>query len=427
MSFPVKYVIWGIVGFFLLRSPYATPFLNPIHTIAIVLSFIGSFYYVHKYFSSSSVKFDFIYLFMIGMSLFLCLSRYLNGYSFVPILKSILLQVSLINLMFYFFKRDFWRKLTILDYILTAYVSINFACMLLFPNGMYKTDLSNENWFLGFKNVMVRTFIPAIIISCIVSLHYYGRLTIKNYLVYFICLASVVIGKSSTGLVVHAILGLCIIYPSILQKIRFFNLFNVFVLGVAISIAILLFGIQENFAIYIEQYLDKDATFTGRIFIWEQSFSRIVRSPIIGYGFLTSDEWRDLLEYTKLSLRITNASHPHNYVLYLLLQGGVIYFSLYLILLFLITKFSYTIRNHFLVIFLNLMYFSYFINGLTESLTGTPLLFPMIGLYMVIVEKYSRYNSFYNINNINQIANLKKTERMKQYQRKSIYMYHKNN
>lgn len=391
MKINLNSILLFIVGFILLRPPYATPMLVPFISLLLIVAFLVSLDSVSRFFSSSSKQSKSVYITMVVMTLFIYISRFLNGWNFTSaVLKDFIYQITLINVFSYYIRKEFWIKLTILDFILSSYVIINFICMIIYPNGMFITELSNENWFLGFKNIMVRTFIPAIIISCVVSWHKKRHLSLRNYIIYLICFISVVLGKTTTGIVVHLILGAFLLYLGFFNKIKYFGVFYIFIATFALTILIVFFSLQENFSYFIEKYLNKDATFTGRIYIWEAAVAEYLKSPIIGYGYHISNEWRELLDYMDIFKKVKMPSHPHNFVLYILLQGGLVYFLFFSYLFFLITKFVSSLKNYVIVNFLTLMYLAFFIDGITESLTGALMFFPMLGVYMIIYDSIER-------------------------------------
>ena len=71
--------------------------------------------------------------------------------------------------------------------------------------------------------------------------------------------------------------------------------------------------------------IGKDPTLTTRTYIWANAVKLIKNSIFFGYGYLTPDQYRQLLGSVFFS-------SPHNMVLSLLMIGGVVCLLLYLIL-----------------------------------------------------------------------------------------------
>ena len=76
----------------------------------------------------------------------------------------------------------------------------------------------------------------------------------------------------------------------------------------------------------------KDATFTGRIYIWRVALAQIIRSPIWGYGKYGT-------QYAILPSEYEYAwTMAHNQILDLMLRGGIIILSLWLCVLLVIMR-----------------------------------------------------------------------------------------
>ena len=66
--------------------------------------------------------------------------------------------------------------------ILEIYTYVNFATIVLFPDGLYDAALYAGNyWFLGYKNVMIRFLLPAIVLNAIWTVHNKGKYTVRLF------------------------------------------------------------------------------------------------------------------------------------------------------------------------------------------------------------------------------------------------------
>lgn len=75
--------------------------------------------------------------------------------------------------------------------ILEIYTYVNFATIVLFPDGLYDAALYAGNyWFLGYKNVMIRFLLPAIVLNAIWTVHNKGKYTVRLYLLIIISIAT---------------------------------------------------------------------------------------------------------------------------------------------------------------------------------------------------------------------------------------------
>jgi O-antigen ligase len=375
---------WFILAFLILRVPFGTPLIGELSNYAFVIVFLLTLLDVIKWFPKTNKKAQGVYLLMIGMCFVLFFSRYLNKDAInIHVFLSLLSQLSLINLFSFSIRDKLWERLKLIDYVLISYIFINLYTLILYPKGL-DVQLKNAVWFLGAKNMLIRTFLPALTINFIVTSHFKGHLSIWNYLYYAMCLLSVILGGNSVTSMV-AILFFCggIIFLSRLSTYVVFNVFYVCLAFLVVSFVLVSFNVLPNFSTYLDNYFGKDATMAGRTFIWEYSLVRIYESPYIGYGYHTGEEWRDILD---LVSEIHNASHAHNFFLFCLLQGGLIYSIGLLVLFFIISNFKRKEKSRKNISILTLMYLCFFIEGISESITFAPLWFPLFGLYIVLQE-----------------------------------------
>lgn len=312
--------------------------------------------------------------------LYLIVSRLLNGYGYDNKYSSLYIyDLTLINLFTYGIIDNTWAKLKSFSFLLYIYVCINLATIILYPEGLYGTDVYSHNWYLGYKNVMIRTILPGVTLNTLCSIHDFGKLCIKDYVLMVVSIYSVYLVDSSTSIAMLYIFILGVLIWRIKGLILRPSLFKCFVIVSAISIAFTFFSFQEYLASLIDGLFDKDTTFTGRTFVWAFTLIRLIESPIIGFGWHTADEWRSVLGFYDMPGFDMGFSHPHNYILYVLLQGGLLYMLLIIYIFRYLSK--KCIEYNAEIYFLTLMYLAFFIEGITESLTGAIFFMPLLGLY----------------------------------------------
>ena len=123
--------------------------------------------------------------------------------------------------------------------------------------------------------------------------------------------------------------------------------------------------------------LGEESSMLNRFRIWEESIALIWKHPIIGYGYRSTEGMRQLL---RIDIGWTDVSHPHNYFLYILLQGGVVLFALGVWIYGRVGQLCLKNRGDFTSKVVLAMYVSFLAMGLVESLVGTTLLYPMMML-----------------------------------------------
>jgi O-antigen ligase len=132
-----------------------------------------------------------------------------------------------------------------------------------------------------------------------------------------VSLGSVIYIGSMTSSIGLSILAIYIIFHKFIKRPKIYlSIFTV--LYVLFFAVIIWYGnsIEEISLMtkFIENILSKDTTFTSRTYIWSNAVYKIQQSPWIGYG----------LQDVKWNMTYLAGSGPHNLLLTLLLQGGVI-------------------------------------------------------------------------------------------------------
>lgn len=372
----------------LIASLYIRPYngiMQPFYNMGNYAIFFYSTYIVVDKWNFSGVFVRNIWKILVSGVLFLIISRLLNGYRYESQFTSIFLyNIALINLFTFGILDNTWAKLKGFGFLLLIYIVINFITIYIFPDGMYQNDLYTQNWFLGYKNVMIRTILPGITLIILCAIHDYGKVVFMDYFLIGIAMISIYLAESSTSLVMMVVFVLGILFWSFKRKEYNFSLFKCFIVTMCISVAFTMFSLQSFLSSILESLFEKDTTFTGRTYVWAYTLLRLMSSPFIGFGWHSADEWREVLGF--YDIITTGFSHPHNFILYMLLQGGLIYLGLFIYLCYYISKTFDKLNSYSYV--LTLMYLTFFVEGITESLTGAVLFMPFLGLYAVLkIEK----------------------------------------
>jgi Lipid A core - O-antigen ligase and related enzymes len=261
--------------------------------------------------------------------------------------------------------------------VLEILVYINLFSILLHPKGMYETTLYTANWFLGYKNVHIRTILPILSMSCIRSYVKFRRLTLRTYLLIITATVTMFLVGSATSLVgIVSFMGALFIFHSKGKELpKWITLLNATVATVVASVMILVFRIQEVFSFLIVEILNRDLTFTTRTNIWDRSLKLFREKMIWGQGYLPG---RDFTEH----LGSPYATHPHHFFLYLLVMGGCVFFF---VLLWSIFSANRELNESIDSVCSKVVLFTlvaFLIMGLAEALVGTVLLYPMLILAM---------------------------------------------
>lgn len=376
-------LLWAVISFLLIQPNVATPFIGYIGRFYYALLFVFTIRIVQTYWRITETWAKILFSILLISRLFLYVSRIMYGDSFeTDTYRDLCKEVVLIEFFFFIIRRNTWEKLKGISILLALYIVINYVTIVLYPQGMVSGEIYDTNWFLGYKNGMIRIILPGLILNMLCSIHEYKKIVLKDFLLLFISLLSVYWADSLTSVLMLFILIFLIIYYQYVRILKFFSLTNVFILTSTISVLITFFSIQTYFSNFVSDYLNRDVTFTDRIYVWEFSLFKISLSPIIGYGYHNSEEWRSVLGF--YDIMDVGFSHPHNFLYYCLLQGGVVYLALFFFIIFYVNR---NIKNNYEsfngIVLLVCMYFVFFIEGISESITNAVLFFPMFGLFPI--------------------------------------------
>lgn len=196
-----------------------------------------------------------------------------------------------------------------------------------------------NGYILGWKNNKIMYFIIANLLS---AYHYFNLkdgIKKANFSIIWgifsiVCIVNAIMIESSTTAMVVVLILLFIPFRKILCHTPLIN--EKFVLIFHVLCFVLIIFIRELFQEPLNQMMNllfgKDATFTGRIYIWRVALAKIVASPIWGYGKYET-------QYVKLPSDYEYAwTMAHNQILDLMLRGGIIILVLWIGVLFAIMR-----------------------------------------------------------------------------------------
>ena len=250
------------------------------------------------------------------------LSTILNGGNYITALYRVLppLAVALLfgslesdELNDYLGQIGFWGTLLILADGLT---------MLIYPSGMYSTDLYENIWLLGYKTQRVSFGLPIVVFLCVNSFGKKGKLGFMPIAVGLVLAATSYHAGAAMG-TVSVLLLIAVFYIMKLATLRTASLFVRWLLDfrfwaiVAVSLsALFAFVSQNDLAIYATELFDKSLDLSGREQIWEATVAAWAKSPLLGIGALTSPEYVALTG-------VGGGTNAHNFILAILQSGGV--------------------------------------------------------------------------------------------------------
>ena len=235
--------------------------------------------------------------------------------------------------------------------ILLAFIALNFVLLLWRPGGLWKYEVNGKMYYLlgGNYNNMGKALFMALVSNMLLlrllphdayrSRWFYRATLIAILLLSAGTLAVVGSMTSVVGIALLLAFGLLMLLTSLNVNRSSLNVnrspFNVLrslsvVLFIAIYFALqswAVFRDQDTDApkaqYFVEHVLKKDMTFSFRTHVWDAAKRLIERQPVVGYGE-HDDQWYQL-ELEGLT--------THNLVLHILLKGGWVCLSAFILLL----------------------------------------------------------------------------------------------
>lgn len=274
-----------------------------------------------------------------------------------------------------------YKGYNLLDAIVVfrIYIYVNLVMILLYPAGI----MGPSSWFLGYRNIHAWFLLPLMTLLIIRALWKYHKLDKFTIIDIVAILFTILWIRSSTswvGLFVYLVIAeiAWICYKGNKSMPRMINLFDGW-LATLVFLGVIVIGkLQYMFEGIIVHLLHRDLTFTYRTEIWDRVLEYLKSHWLLGCGYLTKEEFKSLFPSP------IGYNHPHNYMLSLMMQGGML-LVIIVIAGFLIS--GLVLWKHRNSVAANLMLavlVSFLVMGLTEALSVymCPLMYPMLTLSM---------------------------------------------
>ena len=258
--------------------------------------------------------------------------------------------------------------LIILSRVLGVYILLDFFSLILFPNGLMQeirvfdiwSSAEDSIWVFGRKNNRMFYYVAEIIL---LSWRYSVR---KNgnraavYMIVCISVASAVMERSATSFIVISIVSTAALLFISKKKIKYKINIRFLVLAYLVMATAVVGGQTAAFQSIVESVFNKNMTFSSRTIIWGQVLLLIAQKPLLGWGDMGADATSQLLG----NVFFTSA---HNQWLNLLLQGGIVLFSVCCALYIAIFRKIERQNNLQIRFLLTIVMFGLFVNMLFEA------------------------------------------------------------
>ena len=268
--------------------------------------------------NNERITFDLFFLVLLCLSAVMILSTVLNSgqvFSAVSMCVKYLLLYLVISVMY---RASYESMVQILAGIFAIYILFNLFSWAyiseLYPEGFRDGDFVNM-WFLGNKNTIRNYVLPGLTFMLIWELCIKKRTPVLSILLFIISIISLVLVNSVTPTMVVTCIGVLFVFAHN-EKIRLTAKGAVgvfFVIMLAVFLAPIVLSDGTSF-----QLLNRDLTYSGRTYIWQQAVESIGNYPFFGTG-LQDLENQGLLDRGDFR----HVNHAHNALLDMQFKYGI--------------------------------------------------------------------------------------------------------
>ena len=283
--------------------------------------------------------------------------------------------ISIAILTYYSLQRSAQITIDIYARIFAIFIYFNFISMIIAPNGIFRGDFP-----LGRNYNQVGATVLCGMVTYIAAHHMHIRTFIATALLCAICVLTPIMLGSMTSAVGCTLVFLFFLIPN--KKLRRLIIISFFVFYLVFQalVVFLQSDLSDNkeIAYFVENVLGKELTFSDRTRVWSLTSTLIEDSPITGYGLRPTDWFDD-------HLRVLSA---HNIILQMLIYGGYILLSVFILVILLTIRRSFNNRS---------------------KITDTMLFGVGVFFFMMMMENYSIVLIFYMLNILFYTPELTKT------------------
>ena len=164
----------------------------------------------------------------------------------------------------------------------TLMIVVNLLLMFLFPEGLLVTD--NEQIYLfGLRTGFSLFVLPGLLFNCIYD-DMEGKKSVSTIVCIVAGIASLLAQWVATGILEVAIVIILLAIFRDKEIAKYFNVWIISLVIMAIDFVITIIGSQNIFVIIVTKILNRDISLTGRTEIWAEVMKKLNSSPIAGYG-----------------------------------------------------------------------------------------------------------------------------------------------
>lgn len=227
-----------------------------------------------------------------------------------------------------YIKKDSKQLISAFTYSFNILLITNFISLLIKPIG-YGTIYQKLYFLRGANQLM--SFCVLTAVFTYINMYMKKDKSSKMLLILSIIISTytVICIDSTTGLLTWGVVLLFMVSPKFLKNNKIFNYRNYIYMYSFGFLFIVIFKGQMYFQDFIENILNKSITLTGRTEIWEIALEYIKNKPLLGYGMANN---------TNIIFYQGEYLSTHNQVLQIIMEGGILAFIPFGIIICLVGK-----------------------------------------------------------------------------------------
>ena len=209
---------------------------------------------------------------------------------------------------------------SVASWIFLILAALNILCEYVSPLRNYMSQW-RKDYFLGFQNAMGWTLLLGMLFALLDYKQNGNKVKLIAYIVIFY--ANQIMCFCATAVVGSMIIALYLIFPfvrKIFEKWKF-PVLLLFVIALFFVLVVFYGKVYElePIRLIVEKVFGKDATLSGRLYVWQGILPEALKKPILGHGFAEKTNY--FYETSKWNHGLV---HAHNEWLQCMYEGGFV-------------------------------------------------------------------------------------------------------
>ena len=233
------------------------------------------------------------------------------------------------------------KMIRALYHMYAANVVINFILWLILQNGLYMADDEEAQFWLGNENVFIVTMLACLCCGYLYILLMGKKLTADYVFLHILCVLQLLIMWSVTSMIGILIYTVLFLFQFVRRSRWFLSLRHYILIWIGSFFFFTVFRLHKKTLKWlIKGILHKSLSLTKRTKLWKRLLKRFRKHPVLGYGVLTPDRFRKMVHTKNM-----HWVHAHNYILELLIKGGLLGIGVFFLALFWVERKLASCRN----------------------------------------------------------------------------------